>query len=93
MTLKFDVNSYLYNFVKIDGVGGSELVVCKVRKIGGVRRKFACKDRRGGGKEVYLYTVKIGNFRQMLMSSLIFETVNFQRVGQWPCYPMSAFMH
>ncbi len=30
------------------------------------------KIDRGGGKELYLYIVKTGNFCQILMSSLIF---------------------
>ena len=44
----------------------------------GVRRKWSCKDTEltlkkiegVGGPRSYLYTVKIANFRQTLMSSL-----------------------
>ena len=32
---------------------------------------LAAKIDGGGGKELYLYILKIGNFRQILMSSLI----------------------
>ncbi len=41
----------------------------------GIGRKFICKDRGGGGQPFYLYTVKIGDFHQILMSSLILDSL------------------
>ncbi len=35
-----------------------------------IEEKLVHKDKGGGGKGLYLYIVKIGNFPEILMSSL-----------------------
>ncbi len=60
---------YLYS-VKIEGEGvRKKKWLCKDTVLG-IRQKFICKDRGGGGPRSYLYTVKIANFCQTLMWSL-----------------------
>ena len=61
---------YLY-IVKIDG-GGKFAYLDKRISLFPLRKgNSAVMIDRGGGQDVYLYNVKIGNFPEMLMSSLI----------------------
>ncbi len=75
-TSKFRGNSqnpYLcyLSMVKIDGVGFKVSIFTCEFPFPIEKGKFGCKDRRGGGgQDIYLYNVKIGNFPKILMSSL-----------------------
>ncbi len=44
----------------------------------------AVKIEGGGGQQRYLYTVKIGNFRQILMSSLVTNSFKKWKTRQLP---------
>ncbi len=79
---------YLYIIVKIDGGRGLNVYLYRWISLFPVKKgNSTVKIDGGGGQDVYLYNVKIGNFPEILISSLIRCILNTKTI------PPSLYMY